>query len=115
MGDKHPNLEQKVDDLTVKLGQLADKVSSIVSSTSQVENTEVHSGGQMQQLSATPKLDEQEDELVAKMVASPTAGMVIVKGPRGAERLDMFAIRLGQIQDLRESRNVKYGASRKVR
>ena len=99
MADKYPNLEQKVDDLTIKLDQLTDKVALIVSSTSQVENTEVHGGGQMQQLSATPKLDEQEDELVAKMVANPTAGMVVIKGPRGAERMDMFALRLGQIQD----------------
>ena len=108
-------LDKRVGHVEQQLTAVNDALAKITAALGVAEGTEVAANVEAPVVSAHPDIDAAEAIIINKIAANPLGGMMVMKGARNAESHDMYATRLGLLQDLRESRNTKYGATRKLR
>ena len=108
-------LDKRVGHVEQQLTAVNESLAKITAALGVAEDTQVAATPEVQHLSSHPDIDAAEKIIINKIAAQPLGGMMVMHRPRSAESVDMYANRLGILQDLRESRNTKFGANRKLR
>ena len=108
-------LDKRMGQVEQTLAAQNDALAKISKALGLAADTEVGGQEEPQHVDTHPDLAEAEAMIHKKVGANPMGGMMVVRGPRGAEMVDMYATRLGLLQDAREARNPKFGASKKLR